>query len=116
MALDCMLQIGSGILLVGGALSETPLLIMAGLLCAGLFYGGSPTIAASFIKREFGDRYYSVNFSIANFSLVPAALIGPTLSSALIEASGGNYLTTFVVISVCGLISISTLPVLKKII
>ena len=115
MAFDCMLQIGSGVLLVLGALMNTPVLIIGGLLFAGLFYGGSPTIAASFIKREFGDRYYSVNFSIANFSLVPAALIGPTLSSALIEASGGNYLTTFAVISVCGLLSISTLPVLKKI-
>ena len=129
MVFDCLLQIGSGLLLIAGAFatgaleagtraSETfttsAVLIIGGLLLAGLFYGGSPTIAASFIKREFGDKYYSVNFSVANFSLIPAALIGPTLSSTLIERAGGSYFTTCVVSGICGLISISTLPFLKK--
>lgn len=115
MALDCLLQICSGTMLVLGAVTESTALIVAGLVLAGFFYSGSPTIAAAFIKKEFGEKYYPVNFSVANFSLIPAALIGPTLSSALISTGDGSYTSTFVVIAVCGILSISTLPVLKKV-
>lgn len=114
MVLDCILTISSSCVLVTGAVTEHSVLIILGLILAGFFFSGAPTIAAAFVKQVYGEKYYSVNFSIANFSLIPAAMIGPTLSSRLISASGGSYLTTFIVIAVCGLLSISTLPLLKK--
>lgn len=114
MIIDCALQIGSGVFLTLGAITKNVPLIILGLIAAGFFYSGSPTIAAAFINKEYGSKNYSSNFSTANFSLIPAAFIGPSLSSALISASGGAYTGTFIAIIVCGVISIATLPVLAK--
>lgn len=87
---------GTGLLL--GAKTSAVVLILLGLLGMGISYGGNPTITTSFINRQFGPKYFAVNFSLANFSLIPAAIIGPLLSSKLIEKSGGTYDTTFMTI------------------
>ena len=116
MIIDCALQIGSGAFLTMGAITKSVPLIILGLIAAGFFYSGSPTIAAAFINKEYGGKNYSSNFSTANFSLIPAAFIGPSLSSALISASDGGYTGTFVAIIVCGIISIATLPILAKVV
>lgn len=111
---DCLLQLGAGLALITGAALASSALIIAGLVLAGFFYAGSPTIAAAYIKNVFGDKYYSVNFSIANFSLIPAALIGPTVSSALVSAGGGSYATTFILIAVCGALAMCTVPAIER--
>lgn len=111
---DCLLQLGAGLALIAGAALASSALIIAGLVLAGFFYAGSPTIAAAYIKNVFGDKYYSVNFSIANFSLIPAALIGPTASSALVSAGGGSYATTFILIAVCGALAMCTVPAIER--
>lgn len=111
---DCLLQFGAGLALITGAALTSSALIIAGLVLAGFFYAGSPTIAAAYIKNVFGDKYYSVNFSIANFSLIPAALIGPTASSALVSAGGGSYATTFILIAVCGALAMCTVPAIER--
>ena len=111
---DCLLQLGAGLALIAGAALASSALIIAGLVLAGFFYAGSPTIAAAYIKNVFGDKYYSVNFSVANFSLIPAALIGPTVSSALVSAGGGSYATTFVLIAVCGALAMCTVPAIER--
>ena len=58
-------------------------------------YGGAPTITSAYINNEFGPANYPTNFSIANFSLIPAATLGPMISSALMESAGGRYDTSF---------------------
>jgi OFA family oxalate/formate antiporter-like MFS transporter len=56
-------------------------------------------MTSSVVYRFFGAAHYAVNFSIANFLVVPAALIGPMISSALLEASGGSYAPAFVMLT-----------------
>ena len=85
----------AGLLLTLGAIFRAAPFILLGLIFSGLGYGGTPTLASAVILDRFGSKNFAVNFSIANFSLIPAAIIGPMISSALIEKSGGAYNSTF---------------------
>ena len=57
-------------------------------------------MTSAFIHKEYGPKYYPVNFSLGNFALIPAAIVGPMISSVLIEKAGGAYDTTFIMIMV----------------
>ena len=88
-------MLGAGIMLSLGAFTQKYAFILIGLILVGLAYGGCPTITSAYISKAFGSSNFATNFSIANFSLIPAATIGPMISSALLEASDGNYNTNF---------------------
>ena len=88
-------MLGAGLLLTLGGVSGRYIFILCGLIFVGLAYGGCPTITSAYINRAFGPANFPTNFSIANFSLIPAATIGPMISSAILEASGGSYDTNF---------------------
>jgi OFA family oxalate/formate antiporter-like MFS transporter len=88
-------MLGAGILLTLGGMTGKYFFILCGLVFVGLAYGGCPTITSAYINRAFGPVNFPTNFSIANFSLIPAATIGPMISSALLESAGGSYDTNF---------------------
>ncbi len=88
-------MLGAGVLLAAGGLTGKYIFILLGLVFVGLAYGGCPTITSAYINKAFGSANFPTNFSIANFSLIPAATIGPMISSALLEASGGSYNSNF---------------------
>lgn len=98
MILNTCLFVIAGALLLAGAKTGAVVLIILGLVFTGTGYGGNPTLTSAVIQRLYGARNYSVNFSIANFSMIPAAIIGPMVSSRLIENSGGAYDSTFMMI------------------
>ncbi len=85
----------AGILLTLGGMTGAYIFILCGLVFVGLAYGGCPTITSAYINKAFGPANFPTNFSIANFSLIPAATIGPMISSALLESAGGSYDTNF---------------------
>ncbi|MCQ2563186.1 MAG: MFS transporter [Mogibacterium sp.] len=91
-------MLAAGILLTLGGMSGKYIFILFGLVFVGLAYGGCPTITSAYINKAFGPANFPTNFSIANFSLIPAATIGPMISSALLESAGGSYQTNFYVI------------------
>ena len=80
--------------------------MLIGLVCTGLSYGGNPTITSAFISRQYGPANFPVNFSIANFSLIPAAIAGPMIASKLITSADGAYDTTFLTIIICGVVAV----------
>ncbi len=96
----------AGVFLTCGAMFEMVAFILLGLVCSGLGYGGTPTLSSAVILHRFGEKNFAVNFSIANFSLIPAAIIGPMISSALIEKSGGAYNSTFLMIIILAVIAL----------
>lgn len=85
----------AGLFLTLGGMSSRYIFILIGLIFVGLAYGGCPTITSAYINKAFGPANFPTNFSIANFSLIPAATIGPMISSALLESAGGSYNTNF---------------------
>ena len=97
----------AGLLLSLGAASGVYAFILVGLIFVGLAHGGCPTITSAFINSAYGPANFSTNFSIANFALIPAASIGPMVSSALLEKSGGNYNTNFYAIIVFALVALA---------
>lgn len=88
-------MLAAGIFLTLGGMSGKYAFILIGLIFVGLAYGGCPTITSAYINKAFGPANFPTNFSIANFSLIPAATIGPMISSALLESAGGSYNTNF---------------------
>ncbi len=96
----------SGVLMtLGNAMGAFPL-VFIGMLMAGVCYGGGVTIQASLVRSFYGSKNYAVNFSTCNLVSIPAALIGPMISAALIDASGGAFGSTFVMVIVMGCISL----------
>ena len=88
-------MLAAGAFLTLGGMSSKYAFILIGLIFVGLAYGGCPTITSAYINKAFGPANFPTNFSIANFSLIPAATIGPMISSALLESAGGSYNTNF---------------------
>lgn len=106
MVLNNLILAISGISLVFGSINNNIILIIGGLLLVGLSYGGAPSLGSSVIHSFFGPKNYPVNFSINNFSLIPAAIIGPMFSSVLIERSRGSYTLTFIMIIALAIIAL----------
>lgn len=88
-------MLAAGLFLALGGATSKYIFILIGLIFVGLAYGGCPTITSAYINKAFGPANFPTNFSIANFSLIPAATIGPMISSALLESAGGSYNTNF---------------------
>lgn len=109
----CVLA-AAGVLLFSGAKVSAVALILLGLLCMGITYGGNPTICSAFVNREYGQKYFPVNFSLGNFSLIPAAILGPIFSSKLVERANGAYDTTFLTIIICAVCAFVLWIVLNK--
>jgi len=109
----CVLTV-SGIALLIGAILNNVIFVFIGLLLVGVSYGGAPTITAGIVNKFFGRRNYAVNFSIMNFMLIPAAMIGPLVSSSLQERSGGAYNTTFMMIIGFAVVSLILTLLLNK--
>ncbi len=98
--------IGAGVLMVlGNAVQAFPL-VLTGMLLAGVCYGGGVTISASLIRSFYGSKNYALNFSTCNLVMIPAAFIGPMISAALVDAAGGAFGPTFMMVIVMGGVSL----------
>jgi OFA family oxalate/formate antiporter-like MFS transporter len=107
MRLDALFMVAAGLALFAGGAADNLLLIFIGLPLAGTGYGGMPALASAVVNRFYGVRHYAMNFSIMNFSVIFSAFIGPLLSSALFEGSGGSYSGTFIAIVLFSLVGIA---------
>lgn len=96
----------AGILLVLAGRTNSLVLVTVGLVFVGMAYGGTPTITSAYTNLSFGPKFFTTNFSIANFSLLPAAIVGPMISAKLLESAGGAYDSNFIAIIVFTVISL----------
>ena len=113
MTINSMVFILAGSVLFLGAKLDNVYLVLVGLLLTGIGYGGAPSVTSAVINKFFGPKHYPVNFSIGNFSLIPAAIIGPYISGLLQDMSG-SYNTTFIMIVCLGVIAFITNLFLKS--
>ena len=95
--------VAAGITLLAVQFGSLPICI-AGLCLTGLSYGSCPTLTSAFTSSFYGQKYFSVNYSIMNFNLIFAAFIAKFSSSLL--AQYGSYTAPFtmlLILAVCAL-------------
>ena len=114
MYIDSMCLLASGICLLMGAMQQNIIFIILGFVLVGTSYGGSPSLSSPVILLFFGPKYYAVNLSLNNFILIPAAIIGPPVSSTLQERSGGAYQSTFIMIIIFSVLAFILNATLKR--
>ena len=66
---------------------------LAGLCLCGISYGFCPTLTAALVGGFYGQKHFSLNFSITNLVLIPAAFIS-TLT-AYLNGQTGSLLASF---------------------
>jgi len=100
MNINAALLLLGGVSLLLGAITGSIVFIIIGLPLIGLSYGGAPSLESAAVAKFFGMKHYPVNFAASVFCLIPAALIGPLVSSKLQEASSGKFFSTFIMLIV----------------
>jgi hypothetical protein len=102
-AANILTIVAAGITLVAVNLGSLPICI-AGLCLTGLSYGSCPTLTSAFTSSFYGQKYFSVNYSLTNFNLIVAAFIAKF--SNVLLAQYGSYTAPFMmllVLAVCAL-------------
>ena len=110
---NCLLILSGGLLVLGGW-TGSALLVLPGMLIMGVCYGNSVTIGALVIRQFYGTANYATNLAVVNCCAIPGSFLGPMLASALQEASGGDYLTTFLVVLALAVIDLVVGLCVKK--
>ena len=114
MYLSNFILLASGSLLCVGDKSFSGVVVLIGMLLMGVCYGGGITISAALIRSLYGGRHYSSNFSVSMLCLIPASIIGPMISAALQDASGGGYWSTFVMVIILGVVTLLMNACIRK--
>ncbi len=102
-AANILTIVAAGITLLAVVVHSLPVCII-GLCLTGLSYGSCPTMTSAFTASFYGQKYFSVNYSLTNFNLILAAFIA-NFSNSLLSSTGG-YTTPFImllVLAVCAL-------------
>ena len=95
--------VAAGITLLAVQIHSLPVCII-GLCLTGLSYGSCPTVTSAFTSSFYGQKYFSVNYSLTNFNLIVAAFIANFSNSLL--AQHGSYTAPFtmlLILAVCAL-------------
>lgn len=116
MSLNISMLIMAGLIHVLGAYSDMMLLIIIGLMFMSIQCGSNPIISSSFVREQYGSKYYPSNFAMVSFCAIPGSIIGPTIASIIVTKSGGNYIGTYFVLICCGIISVFVFLLLNKLI
>jgi len=108
MLLNAAFLIIGGVSLVLGAVAFNVAFVIIGLSCVGFGFGGNPGMMPSATMRLFGEKNFNINFAAATFCCLPAALVGPLVSSRLQEAAGGSYLPAFIMVIIISALNLVT--------
>ena len=95
--------VAAGITLVAVQLGSLPICII-GLCLTGLSYGSCPTLTSAFTSSFYGQKYFSVNYSLTNFNLIVAAFIAKFANTLLAQYGGYTApFTMLLILAVCAL-------------
>lgn len=104
----------SGLLLTLGGVTHTTTAVLTGMLLMGMCYGSSVTIGTLVIRQFFGSAHYATNLAVLNCCAIPASFLGPMISGALQEASGGDYASTFAMVLLFAVLDFAIAFLVKK--
>jgi len=110
----------SNLVFIGGLLliilaNKTNILsfIIIGFIMGGIGYGSSPTLSAALTKKKFGEKYYPLNLSAIVMALIPASLIGPTISAGVYQQTG-QYRNVYFIMIVMAIIAFLPVKIYKE--
>lgn len=109
MLLSNAVAILAGVFMIAATFTGSTALMILGLVAAGISYGCAMSMNAVVVREQFGSRNYPSNLSAATLSGIPASLLGPFVSGALQDASGGAYTTTFIAMIVVSCLALAML-------
>ncbi|GHT85823.1 MFS transporter [Bacteroidia bacterium] len=111
-ALTSIIAIAAPVVIVLALLTHSLPFGIVGLCLSGMSYGFSPTMSAAASSTYYGMKYFSLNFSLMNLTLIPSSFAA-TVAGQL-KASTGAFTTTFIILAVVSVIGqISGLSVKK---
>jgi OFA family oxalate/formate antiporter-like MFS transporter len=93
----CATFIAAGVLLILAEMTTNIYLLSIAFLVVGLAYAGVVPTNSAYIAYFFGQKNYSLNFSLINLNLIFASYLGPWCAN-------GDYMTTFMIIIVFAII------------
>ena len=108
MAMGNLVFILGLILAIASRKTGVALFITVGFILAGVGYGSSPTLSAALTKKRFGEKYYPQNLSAIVLALIPASVIGPTISANVYQQTG-QYMNVYLIM--LGMAFLAFLPV-----
>jgi len=103
--------VSAAVTLIAVTVHSLPLCII-GLCLTGLSYGSCPTLTSAFTSSFYGQKYFSVNYSITNFNLIGATFIAMGANSLLI--STGEYIAPFAMLLTLSVIALVLNLTVKK--
>lgn len=87
--------VAAGVTLLAVQMHSLPLCIV-GLCLTGMSYGSCPTVTSAFSAGFYGQKHFSVNYSITNFNLIFASFIATGANSLLVGT--GGYTVPFIML------------------
>lgn len=103
--------VAAGVTLVAVITGSLSICII-GLCLTGISYGSCPTVTSAFSASFYGQKYFSMNYSIINFNLIFASFIANFSNSLLIKS--GSYVSPFVMLLVLAVIALALNFSIKK--
>ncbi len=89
------------------------LFIAVGFVLGGIGYGSSPTLSAALVKKKFGEKHYPLNLSAIVLALIPASMIGPTISAGVYQRTG-HYLPVYYIMIVIAILAFLPTSIYKE--
>ena len=103
--------VAAGITLLAVQFNSLPICIV-GLCLTGLSYGSCPTLTSAFTSSFYGQKYFSVNYSLTNFNLIVAAFIAKFANTLL--AQYGGYTAPFAMLLILAVAALGLNVSVKK--
>ncbi len=103
--------VAAGVTLTAVMLHSLPLCIV-GLCLTGLSYGSCPTVTSAFTSSFYGQKHFSVNYSLTNFNLIVAAFVATFSNSLLL--SFGSYSAPFIMLLALSFIALALNLTIRK--
>ncbi|MDR1379616.1 MAG: MFS transporter [Synergistaceae bacterium] len=85
--------------LIFAAVRESIMILTAGYILGGFFYGSNVPCNAGFIDKVYGQRYFAMNLSILNTYVLFSSFVGPYITG-LLFAWTGSYVAPYTMLLV----------------
>ena len=109
-----LVMIAGGVCTLIGALTNLTAFVLIGLLLVGAAFGSNLTLRVTVLNERYGRKYSAENFGVCNLCVIPASLLGPYISGALIDAQGGSYSGTFALVIILACVATVLCLVFRK--